>query len=393
MRGHIRKRGATWTAVAYLGRDPETAKPKYKWSGGHRTRKDAERALTELVGRVQKGTYLEPTKQTVGEYLTEWLVAASVDLRPSTRPAYEIAVEKHLVPRLGALPLQKLTPMHLNAVYAELLASGRRDGKGGLSARSVRFIHTIIRKALNDAVEARLLDWNPASRAKPPKAKTADEQARRKRKFWDAEEVRRFLDTAREHRLHAAFHLAATTGMRRGEVLGLRWRDIDLEAARLVVEQTLVAPRYELTFSEPKTQQGRRSIDLDPETLAVLRAHRRRQAEERLAFGAGYVELELVFRGIDGTPVIPHLFSLAFKKVARDAGLPSIRLHDLRHTHVALLARAGIPAKVIQERVGHHSAGFTLDNYGGTFPSQHREAADRFAALVGASVGSPVTGE
>src|SRR5687768_5309181 len=121
MRGHIRKRGATWTAVAYLGRDPETAKPKYKWSGGHRTRKDAERALTELVGRAQKGTYLEPTKQTVGEYLSEWLVAAKVDLRPSTRPAYEIAVEKHLVPRLGALPLQKLTPTHLNVVYAELL--------------------------------------------------------------------------------------------------------------------------------------------------------------------------------------------------------------------------------------------------------------------------------
>jgi len=397
MRGHIRKRGATWTAVAYLGRDPETAKPKYKWSGGHRTRKDAERALTELVGRVQKGTYLEPTKQTVGEYLTDWLLAATVDLRPSTRPAYEIAVEKHLIPRLGALPLQKLTPTHLNAVYAELLASGRRDGRGGLSARSVRFIHTIIRKALNDAVDARLLDWNPASKAKPPKAKTADEQARRKRRFWDADEVRRFLDSATGHRLHAAFHLAAMTGMRRGEVLGLRWRDIDFEGARLLVEQTLVAPRYVLTFSEPKTQQGRRSIDLDPETLAVLRAHRRRQAEERLSFGPGYAESELVFPSQDGTPVIPHLFSLAFKKVVKDAGLSAIRLHDLRHTHVALLARAGIPAKVIQERVGHHSAGFTLDNYGGTFPSQHRDAADRFAALVGAASvatgGSPATHE
>jgi integrase len=396
MRGHIRKRGATWTAVAYLGRDPETAKPKYKWSGGHRTRKDAERALTELVGRVQKGTYLEPTKQTVGEYLTAWLTAASLDLRPSTRPAYEIAVEKHLVPRLGALPLQKLTTTHLNVVYADLLASGRRDGKGGLSPRSVRFIHTIIRKALNDAVDARLLDWNPASKAKPPKAKTADEQARRKRSFWDAEEVRRFLDAAKAHRLHAAFHLAAMTGMRRGEVLGLRWRDLDLEGARLVVEQTLVAPRYVLTFSEPKTQQGRRSIDLDPETLAVLRAHRVRQAQEQLAFGPDYAASELVFRSSDGTPVIPALFSLAFKKVVKDAGLATIRLHDLRHTHVALLARAGVPAKVIQERVGHHSAGFTLDNYGGTFPSQHRDAADRFAALVGASVatgGPPATHE
>lgn len=176
--------------------------------------------------------------------------------------------------------------------------------------------------------------------------------------------------------------LAATTGMRRGEVLGLRWCDVDFDGGRLMVEQTLVAPRYVLTFSESKTKQGRRSIDLDPQTVAVLRAHWRRQAEEQLAFGAGYRDSELVFRREDGTPVIPHLFTLAFKKAVKDAGLPPIRLHDLRHTHVALLARAGVPAKVIQERVGHHSAGFTLDNYGGTFPSQHRDAADRFAALV-----------
>lgn len=130
------------------------------------------------------------------------------------------------------------------------------------------------------------------------------------------------------------------------------------------------------------SKQGRRSIDLDPETLAVLKLHRKRQAEERLTFGPGYAESELVFRSQDGTPVIPHLFTLAFKKAVKDAGLPTIRLHDLRHTHVALLARAGIPAKVIQERVGHHSAGFTLDNYGGTFPSQHKDAAQKFAALV-----------
>lgn len=117
--------------------------------------------------------------------------------------------------------------------------------------------------------------------------------------------------------------------------------------------------------------------------MAVLRAHRKRQAEEQLSFGPGYAESDLVFRSQDGTPMIPHLFTLAFQKVVNNAKLPAVRLHDLRHTHVALLARAGIPAKVIQERVGHHSAGFTLDNYGGTFPAQHQEAAERFAALVG----------
>jgi len=178
--------------------------------------------------------------------------------------------------------------------------------------------------------------------------------------------------------------------VRRGEVLGLRWQDLDFDGFPLVVEQTLVAPRYRLTFSEPKTKQGRRSIDLDPGTLAVLRAHRKRQAEEPLAVGAGYAESELVFRSQDGTPVIPHLLTLVFKKAVKEAGLSEIRLHDLRHTHVALLARAGVPAKAIQERVGHHSAGFTLDNYGGTFPSQHRDAADKFAALVGITAGRPL---
>ena len=268
--------------------------------------------------------------------------------------------------------------------------SGRRQREGGLSASTVRRVHSLARKALADAVGDGLLEHNPAANAKPPKAKVAEEQARKKRRFWSADEVRVFLQELEGHRLQAALHLAATTGMRRGEVLGLRWSDLDFDDSRLMVEQTLVAPRYVLVFSEPKTKQGRRSIDLDPETLAILRAQRRRQVEERLSFGPGYAESELVFRSQDGTPVIPHLFTLVFKKAVKDAGLSEIRLHDLRHTHVALLARAGVPAKVIQERVGHHSAGFTLDNYGGTFPSQHRDAAAKFAALVGITAGRPL---
>jgi integrase len=240
----------------------------------------------------------------------------------------------------------------------------------------------MIRKALNDAVDARLIEWNPASSAKPPKAKTAEEQARRKRRYLDANEVRRFLSAAKDHRLETALLLAAMTGMRRGEVLGLRWRDVDMEEGRLVVEQTLVSPRYVLAFSEPKTEQGRRSVDLDPQTVSALRRHRAQQASERLAFGPGYADSDLVFRCEDGTPVKPPLFSLAFKGVAKKAGLLPLRLHDLRHTQVALLARAGVPAKVVSERLGHHSAGFTLDNYGGTFPVQHREAAEKLASLV-----------
>jgi integrase len=380
MRGHVRKRGDTWSVVYDLGRDPETGKRRQRWKGGYRTRKDAEKALPGILDAVNKGTYVERSQLTVADYLREWLEGAKIDLRPATIPAYEIAVEKHLIPKLGAIKLQELRSPRLTAFYGELLRSGHRQREGGLSPRTVRSIHSVIRRALQDAVDARLLDVNPAAMAKPPKAKTAKEAARKKRKFWSAEEVRAFLDSVQEHRLQAAFHVAAMTGMRRGEVLGLRWRDVD--EGRLRVVQTLVAPRYVLTFSEPKTEQGRRSIDLDAETVNVLRAHHKRQMEEQLAFGPGYQESELVFRNADGSPVVPHLFSLAFKQAVKNAGLPMIRLHDLRHTHVALLAGAGVPANVIQERVGHHSPAFTLDAYGGTFPAQHQEAADRIAALV-----------
>lgn len=219
MRGHIRKRGETWSAVVYVGKDPKTGKAKYKWDGGHRTRREAQRALTELLARLHKGNHVAPTRITVGEYLREWLPAIKRELRPSTVPGYEIAVEEHLIRHLGELPLQKLAPHQLNAMYAELLQSGRRQGRGGLSPSTVRSIHRVLSRALNDAVEQRLLETNPASRAKPPKANVVEAQARKARRFLDADQVRTFLLSVQEHRLRAAFHLAATTGMRRGRCL------------------------------------------------------------------------------------------------------------------------------------------------------------------------------
>jgi integrase len=357
--------------------------------GGFRTRREAEQARAELVTKVNKGTYVMPTRLTVAEYLREWLAAAKIDLRASTIPGYENAVEKHLIPGLGATLLQTLGPHQITAFYAGLLESGRCDGSGGLSPRSVRIVHAILHRALSDAVEAQLLERNPAARARPPKAKTAEESARKARRFWSAEEAQTFLRSLHDHPLRAALHLAVSTGLRRGELLALRWRDLALDDARLEVVQTLTAPRGRLVFGEPKTRFARRSVDLDGETVAVLREHRKRQLEERLRFGPAYLESDLLFRQPGGSPVHPHQFTVIFKRAVKAAGLPPLRFHDVRHSHVALLARAGVPAKVIQERVGHHSAGFTLDNYGGTFPSQHRDAVERFAALVGGSPERP----
>ena len=165
MRGCVMKRGKTYTVIVYLGRDPETGKKRRKWHGGYRTKKEAERACAELVRDLGRGSYVEPNPITVGEYLTKWLANHRQNLKPSTVPSYEIAVEKHLIPRIGAMPLQKLAPHHLDTMYGELRTNGHRQRPGGLSARSVRAIHGVMRRALNQAVKAGLLETNPALRA------------------------------------------------------------------------------------------------------------------------------------------------------------------------------------------------------------------------------------
>jgi hypothetical protein len=179
VRGHVRQRGETWSVVVYRGRKPN-GKPDQKWYGGYRTRKDADRARIKILQSLEDGSYVEPTRKSVGEFLTDWLPTLEVrGLRPSTRGSYRIMIETQLIPRIGSVPLQKLSAAHLNAAYADMLASGRRDGKGGLSARSVRYAHTIIRKALADAAKWNLLVRNPADAADPPSAKSAKARDRR----------------------------------------------------------------------------------------------------------------------------------------------------------------------------------------------------------------------
>jgi integrase len=279
-----------------------------------------------------------------------------------------------------------LTAVDLDAMYAKWLREGHRQKEGGLSPRTVRYGHTIVRKALADAVKKRILTHNVADAADPPSTGATERISRRKQRTWKASQVRVFLAATTEHRLAAAFRLALSTGMRRGEICGLRWQDIDLDGGWLRVEQSLIAPMYVMEISEPKTEQSRRKISLDSQTVQALRTVRVRQVRERLRFGDGWgadpLAADLVFTDEAGCPVKPALFSLAFKQAVKRAGLPQIRLHDARHTHASLLGAAGVPAKVVQERLGHHSASFTLDVYGHTFPSQDDAAAATWAALV-----------
>jgi integrase len=375
MRGHIRKRGRNWCVVVDVGRDQKGVR-RQRWLSGFTTRAAAERALTETLARLHGGTDVEPSRQTISRFLSdEWLPAMKARLRDTTYESYRIIVESYLTPTIGGTRLQSLTPAALNAMYADLLAGGGRNGSA-LSPKSVRNVHIVAHKALADALRWGRVARNVADLADPPAI------GRREMQIWSPAQLRQFLASAEGDRLYAAWLLLATSGMRRGEVLGLRWSDVDVAAARLSIVQSLVLVGYEPRFSEPKTAKGRRSISLDPSTVAALRRHRRRQAEERLSWGPTYRDSDLVFTREDGSLTHPESFAGQFMRLAVRAGLPRIRLHDLRHSYATAALTAGIPTRVVSDRLGHATVGITLDTYSHVLPSVDREASERVAELI-----------
>jgi integrase len=375
MRGAIVKRGKSWSYVLYLGRDQD-GKKRQKWVGGFRTRRDAEEALTQSLDRVRTGTWADPGRITVAEYLEQWLDGIRPSLRPKTTASYEDALRGWVIPRVGSVRLVGLTAPRLRALYGELLESGRRNGSGGLSPRSVQYAHRIVSHALKDAVDHGLLVRNPASLVKPPRVPKPP------MRVWSADEARRFLTAVADDRLCALWTLLLTTGLRRGEVLGLRWEDVDLKRGRLAVRQTVVAIGYDVDVSEPKTTTGRRSVSLDPTTVAALKAHRRRQAEELLRAELGAGESELVFTTEDGSMIHPDRISKVFAQLIEQHELPTIRLHDLRHTAATLALTAGVHPKVVQERLGHANITITLDTYSHVLQGLQEDAAAKVAELV-----------
>lgn len=374
MKGTVIKRGASWSVVIDLGRD-ETGRRVRKWHSGYRTKKEAERARIELLSRVDQGTYVEPSKVSIGAFLVqEWLPAKRATLKETTLASYEMHVTKHVVPRIGGLPLLSLGPGHLNAFYADLLAEGRRNGSGGLSPTTVRRVHATVHKALADAVRWGRLARNPADQADPPKESTAEMS------IWTPEQLRAFLDSVRTDRLFGAWLMAATTGMRRGELLGLRWSDLDLEAGAVAVRQIRTVARYQVLTQTPKTEKGRRTIALDPQTVSALRSYRVAQKEERILLGPDYASRDdLVFTKPDGSAIHPERFSAWFAQRCRRSGLPVVRLHDVRHSYVTALLAEGVPLKVVSQRIGHASPMVTMTIYQHVLPGD-----DRAAAAVGA---------
>jgi integrase len=397
MQGHIRKRvhrtkdgrqTVRWYVVVDLDRGPD-GKRRQKWHGGYATRREAEAARVEILHEMSAGTYVEPTTTTLEEWVEgTWLPLTERRVKPSTLDSYRRNLRNHVLPRLGRRQLRQVNAAMLNRLYVELESSGNLRTGMGLDPKTVRYVHTIIHKLLADAVDLGLVKTNAADKATPPEPKARAPQGP---KAWTAAELAAFIRLVEGHRLEAAWNLAAFTGMRRAEILGLRWHDIDLVNRRLEIRQTLVAVGYEVVTSSPKTHQAR-AVDIDEVTCELLRKHRTRRDRDRAQWGAGYQDGDLVFSREDGSPIHPHTLSQAFERIVKRSGLPKISLHGLRHTHATLGLAFGVHEKVVAERLGHQSVAFTMKQYAHVLPGMQAEAADLIATAVRAQMDEEESG-
>jgi integrase len=374
MRGHVCKRGNSWAVVYDEGRD-QGGKRIQRWKSGFATRKEAQAFLTKILTSLGDGSYVQPSKVTVREFLEEeWLPAIGDTVRPLTLTQYRSIVRGRIAPRVGHLRLQALSGGHLNGLYREL-AEGAEPKEPGLSPASLRLTHAVLSRALRDAVRWGKLVRSPAAAADPPAAPESRAHA------WTAKEVGRFLAQVGEDRLFALWRLAATTGMRRGELLGLTWLALDLDGGTLRVEQQLVPTRGGVSFGPPKSKRSRRSIALDAETVAALRNHREAQLLERSFAGEAYVDEDLVFADELGAPIYPQRLTEAFLRHRKDAGMTSGCLHVLRHTHATLALTNGVPLHVVAARIGDRPE-TVLRVYAHLLPQSDVEAAEQVAALI-----------
>lgn len=387
MTGHVRKQGkGSWEIKFDLGRDPMTGKRVTKYVTFRGTKRAAQAELIRLLSSKDREGYVDTTKMTVAQYLRHWLTV-DIDRRVAARTAarHRGIVEKNIIPKIGHIPMRKLNAVHIEALEAELQREGwvkrRRkpeDGaeeeKRGLSAQTVKHVHRTLSQALTHAVSTGVLFKNPAHQVRPPRP------PEREIKILDKAEIGTVLKAAKGTALYVPVLVAVTTGLRRGELLGLRWSDVDLKSCRLSVNQSIERIKGKIEFKPPKTKTSRRSVTLPAVTVEALQEHRAAQLQERLKLGLGRDPRGLIFTRPDGEPIDADSFTKAFGRLVATTKVTPITLHGLRHTHISHLLMDGVHVKVVSERAGHANVNITLSVYAAYIPNMQEDAAQRVDA-------------
>jgi integrase len=382
--GHIRERSpGSWELRYSLGTEPATGKRRMATATVKGKRRDAEKELRRLLRTLDTGEHVDPTRMTVREWLVAWLAAVREEVSPKSHERYSEIVDNFLVPELGAVAITKLAPAHIQSAYSKWAIEGRRDGKpGGLSPRTRRHIHRILSSALARAVEQQVLARNPAEAFK----KRLPKVERREMTTLSADQSARLLAGIKHTRIYWPVLLALSTGMRRGEVFALRWKNVDLERGSLRVMESLEQTKVSLRFKAPKTDKTR-AITLPAFAVDELRRLKRQQAEELLKLGIRQSGETLVCARADGLPLQPQSLTHQFTRlISRVTDLPRVRFHDLRHSHATQLLLAGVHPKIAQERLGHATITTTLDLYSHVTETMQSDAAERLDAVFRSAI-------
>jgi integrase len=391
LRDGVMRRGHTWSYVIRVN-DPETGISRPRWVGGFATEETAKAARDEARVKAQRGEYIDRNSITVTAYLNDWIESHAMEIKPRTLLDYRACIRLYVTPRIGRMPIQAVRPSTITRLYRDLLTGGGRDGKP-LAVPTVTHLHAVLRKAFRDAVVVdELIASNPVDRAKRPRVQASEPGT-----VWTVVQLQAFLDTARQHRLFAFFHVAAYTGARRGELLNLQWSAVDLDGKEITISgSTAVIAGQRVTGT---TKSGRtRVVSIDDATVAVLRQHKADQAADQLRAGDAWrgTKDSHVFTTGWGEPIYPDTVTSLMTKLIRahnqpgyglrpKVQLPHARLHDLRHIHATTLLLSGVPVHVVAARLGHADPAITLRVYAHVIRTAEAAAADIFAQAVNAA--------
>ena len=379
MKGTIHQRAPSVFLIAIdHGRDARGKRVR-KWSTFKGTKRQAQNECARLISAIRGGTYVEPSKTTLAQFFERWLEHMRSQISPKSYARYSELARKNIVPFLGSVMLTKLRPVAISDAYRKALTEGRRDGAGGLSPQTVTHMHRVLKQALGQAVKWELLARNPADAVDPPKSRGAPMQT------YDLDQTAQLIEAMRPTRMFIPTLLAVLCGMRRGEIAALRWRSVDLDAARLAVVESAEQVGSRVRYKLPKNGKGR-TLALAATMVEELRAHRVRQAEELLKVGVRLSDEFFVVAQTDGSPLQPDSITQDWFRKLEGTSLPRVRFHDLRHAHATHLLMNGVNPKVASERLGHSKVGITLDLYSHVLPGMQEDAAQRVDAALMAAI-------